>query len=158
MKFNKKVVDLTNKIKDETNYLRAAAPKVLKAYTKKLIGDTPDNDEQEFRKGQCESCPLFTGTNCDRNTVANHNGDVLPYLQAIKAGIVTKDEYSNIRTVIIANQTYYRGCGCSLVGSTAKWKFDFDEAELAKLDGTGPCPMSKWSIENFNKYKNELTK
>lgn len=158
MKFKKKIVEVSKKVKDEANYYRAAAPKVLKAYAKKLIGDIPENDVQEFRKTKCESCPLFSGTNCNRNLVANHDGDIIPYQDAIKVGITTKDEYSNVRTVIINDLTYYRGCGCSLVGSNAKWKFDFEDKELSLKDGTAPCPMGKWSTENFKKHKNESTK
>jgi hypothetical protein len=155
MKFKKRIIEVGNKIKDETNFYRAAAPKVLKAYTKKLIGDKPENKVQEFRKEQCESCLLFTGSNCSKEMVASHSGDKLPYSQAIKAGIVTKDSYDNIRTVTIDNKTYYRGCGCPLTGSTAKWKFDFDDKELSLKDGTAPCPMGKWSVDNFNKWKNK---
>lgn len=158
MKFNKRIIDLSNKIKDEANYYRAAAPKVAKAVGKRLIGEKADNELQQFRKEQCESCPLFTGSNCNKNMVASYKGDTLPLLVAQKAGLVSKDSFGNTRTITIDNETYYRGCGCSLTGVTAKWKFDFEEEELNMKDGTAPCPMGKWSTENFNKWKNESTK
>lgn len=141
------------KIKNEVNFYKDAVPKFVEAVGKKIIGDVPENEIQQFRKEQCENCVLFTGSSCNKSKLASHSGKTIDIELAEQSGVVTKDSNKNIRTVTIRNETYYRGCGCSLTGSTAKWKFSFSEEDLAKKDGTAPCPMGKWSKENYGNWK-----
>lgn len=148
-------------LKDKINYYKAALPKVTKAVTKRLIGDKADNETQEFRKAQCESCPLFSGTHCNKNLLASFDDDTVSMetVEMKQAGfIITYDSYNVLRTAIRDGKIYYRGCGCSQTGKDAKWKFSFDEKDLNKKDGTAPCPMGKWSTENFKQWKNESIK
>lgn len=149
------------KIKDTLNYYKAAIPQVAKAVSKKLIGDVADTEVRQFRKFQCESCLLFDGDTCNKNRLASHEGNsvALSIAENKQAGyILTKDGYDNIRTAVRNGEVFYRGCGCPQTGSHAKWKFSFSEEDLNKKDGTSPCPMGKWSTDNFKKWKNEFTK
>ena len=151
-------------LKDDIRFYKAALPKVVKAYSKRAIGDIADNDEQQFRKSQCEACVLFNGSNCDKTLFGREEGDHQEYyaLEEVEKAthfIKIKDSYKVLRIVQTADgKKYYRGCGCPQTGKAAKWKNSFTEKELSRLDGTGPCPMGKWSKSNYNNWKNGSTK
>lgn len=148
---------MLEKLKKEFNFVKDAIPKVTKAYAKRLIGDTPSSSVQNFRKSQCESCALFNGSNCDKTILVNENSS--GYEQVYLAHIEKSSSYSLIqingiiRKAIAPNgKIFHRGCGCPLVGSSAKWKLSFEDKELENKDGSGPCPMGKWNKENYNKW------
>lgn len=151
--------ELLKKLYEESKFIAAAIPKVAAAYTKKLIGDVASSEEEEFRKSQCESCPLFDSKTCNRNLMlweSENSYELIPLKKVeskFSGFIITKDSYGNIRTATREGKTFIRGCGCEQTGESAKWKFSFDEESLNLKDGTGPCPMGKWSIENFEKWK-----
>lgn len=142
-------------------------PNVLKAYKDTYIeGNKPENDEREFRQSKCISCPLFNGSNCNKNLFhSNDNGidriikssvvdEFLENENNSKIAVLTYDHAKRPRKIKIGGITYYRGCGCPLTGDFAKWKLYFSKESLAKTDGLGPCPMGKWDYKNT---KNEPT-
>jgi hypothetical protein len=151
---------MLKKLKDSFNFTAAAIPKVAVAYYKKAIGDVATNDEQQFRKEQCESCPLFNGQDCDKNKMLWEQGtdyELLSMTIIEKGGfILQKDSYGNVRKAFKNDRIYTRGCGCSQTGTGAKWKFSFTDTDLEKTDGTAPCPMNKWTKDKFQQW--ELTK
>jgi hypothetical protein len=153
--------DLLKKLYEEGKFMAAAIPKVVAAYGKKLIGEVASSDEEEFRKSQCENCPLFDGKTCSRESMLWESEDKINFelipvskVEARFSGFtLSKDSYGNTRVAFRDSKKYIRGCGCDQTGESAKWKFSFDEESLNLQDGTAPCPMGKWSIENFNNWK-----
>lgn len=154
---------LVKKIKDEVKYVADAIPKIASAYSRKIIGDIPEDDVQEFRKSLCEVCPLFNGSACNRDKLVYQNGEEVDelefkYVEKNQHLFVVFKVSGIIRAVEAGDKKYYRGCGCPQTGKAAKWKLQFDEKDLAKTDGSGPCPMGKWSIDRFEKWKQENEK
>lgn len=148
-------------LKDNIKFYTAAVPKVLKAYSRKAIGEVATTEEQKFRKAQCESCVLFNGSNCNKNIVGREEGNRNEYYELKEVEnnpnfIQIKDKSGILRIVQTGDgKRYYRGCGCPLTGAAAKWKLSFSSRDLSKIDGTGPCPMGKWSEYKFKEWKNE---
>lgn len=149
-------------MKETIKFIRDAAPKIAKAYGRKIIGDVASSDIQEFRKSQCESCGLFNGTTCDKTILVNENNEAeylkLNEVEQSSNYLIVKDKIGILRKAIDSDgNIYHRGCGCPQTGRAAKWKLSFDDNELALEDGTGPCPMGKWSKQKFNNWKNAST-
>ena len=148
-----------DKLKDSVSFVINGAPNLLKAYAKKIIGDSADTDLQQFRKEACENCRLFTGSNCNKRDVAT-NSDESKYPQAmsldesIAIGFSSSKVHGTIRTVVSPDgDVYFRGCGCPQTGEFAKWKSSFSDSDLELKDGTAACPMGKWTTGMFNKWK-----
>lgn len=148
-------------LKEKLTRYTVAIPKVATAYIRYAIGDKANDEQQEFRKSQCESCILLTykdGTHrCNPNMLAPvdfKNQDDLVSLETVKkAGFTTIKPQGVLTAAIIDNKTYRRGCGCPLSGDGAKWKFSFDEQDLQRQDGTAPCPLNRWTNQEYEKWK-----
>ena len=151
--------NVLKKLYEESKFITAAIPKVAAAYAKKIIGDVASSEEEEFRKSQCESCPLFDGSTCSRNMLLWENEkeyELIPLSKVegkFSGFLLIRDSFKNIRIASRDGKKYIRGCGCSQTGDSAKWKFSFSEEELNLKDGTAPCPMGKWSTDKFKSWQ-----
>lgn len=140
-------------LKDKLNYIKDAAPKVVKAHANTIINGAVPLKESEFRESQCKSCALFTGTHCDKHSlITSDNKSKLTLKEVEDNAAYTKVTKNNVlRKAVASNgKVYHRGCGCPLTGSKGKWKLAFSKEELKIKDGSGPCPMGKWSLTKLN--------
>lgn len=119
-----------------------AVDDVAKAYVNTAFNKVSE-EEINYRKSKCESCVLFDGRTCNNNHLGSLDNKIIT-LDEAKRMMHTKVN-GVIKTAIDSeNRIYYRGCGCTMAGDSAKYKFYFSKEDLSKRDGTGPCPMGKW--------------
>lgn len=141
----------------ESKFLLKGALSLASAKFNTLVNGKPDPEVVEFRVSQCKKCPLLNNRICDPNVFKSESGDTISLKDADRYINVT-DSFGIIRLVIDNGQVYYRGCGCPILnqdGTPNKPNYYFDEKELEKKDGTGPCPMGKWSKKLFEQYIKE---
>lgn len=131
----------------------AGAKSLALAKFNTMINGKPDDEVIEFRVSQCKSCPLFKDNVCDPNRLVAKSGLEISLSEGERLPHI-KDSFGILRAAVKDNEVYYRGCGCPIIsnGKPNKPSYYFDENELEKRDGTGPCPMGKWSKEEFVKY------
>jgi hypothetical protein len=138
----------------ENKFLVKGALNLVSTKFNTLINGRPDPDVVSFRVSQCKSCPLLNDRVCDPNVLKSEDGDTIDIINADKYINVT-DSFGVIRLVIDNNKVYYRGCGCPILnadGTPNKPNHYFEESELEKKDGTGPCPMGRWNKTLFEQY------
>ena len=144
----------------ENKFIVKGALNLVSTKFNTLVNGRPDPDVVEFRVSQCKACPLLNNRICNPDVLKSESGDTINLIDADRYINVT-DSFGVVRLVINNDQVYYRGCGCPILnedGTPNKPNHYFDEKELEKRDGTGPCPMGRWNktlFEQYLKKKNE---
>jgi len=152
---------MSSEIKNSINYYIQGLKGLAKAKISEITEGVVSEEIQEFRKSQCLSCPLFNSADntCNRNLLSDGE-------QIISIDRVYNGEFEPIKVNGVIRQTtvngkiFTVGCGCKLWDNKPqKIKYHFTEEELNKKDGTAPCPLNKWTKDEYNKYiKNISTK
>ena len=135
------------------NFYLAGAKNLALAKFNTAVNGKPDEEVINFRLSQCQGCPLFKNNVCDSDRLVSKSGQEIPLSEGERLPHI-KDSFGVLRASVKNDEVYYRGCGCPIIsnGKPNKPAHQFDEKELEKRDGTGPCPMGRWSKEEFVKY------
>lgn len=157
-------------LKDTVGFYFDAAPKYLRFKKDQFQHKSASLSETDFRKAQCIGCVLLKkevvdGKNvfrCNSNKFASRLNKTTELVDKKEVDtnpnkFVTYTKYGNIKKIkeIDTGKEFIRGCGCRLFTDTDPIKIsaNFKDSELAKVDGTGPCPLGRWSKEEFLEYK-----
>lgn len=141
-------------MKNNIMFYLAGAKNLALAKFNTMINGRPDEEVIEFRVNQCKNCPLLRNNICDPTVLVNRKGtDEIPIKDAENYPHI-KDNFGEVRALVKNDEVYYRGCGCPIItdGKPDKPSYFFNEDSLERKDGLGPCPMGKWSKEEFVKY------
>lgn len=132
------------------NFYLAGAKNLALAKFNTVINGRPDEEVIKFRLSQCQSCPLLKNNVCDPDRLVSRSGKEISLSEGESLPHI-RDSFGVLRASVKDDEVYYRGCGCPIIsnGKPNKPAHQFDEKELEKRDGTGPCPMGKWSKEEF---------
>lgn len=150
----KRLVEQVKRLKSKFNFYKGAVAPIVKAVSDTISKGKPDKEVMEFRKKRCSECPLFNGTHCNSNKMATHGGYMIDTKDVEDSNSYVKiyDKNNVLRVAVSGSCRYVRGCGCRVAGDGAKWSFNFSPEDLAKRDGTAPCPLNRWSEVEFQKY------
>lgn len=135
------------------SFYLAGAKNLALAKFNTVVNGKPDDEVIQFRLAQCQGCPLFRNNTCDSDRLVSRSGQEIPLSEGERLPHI-KDSFGVLRASVKNDEVFYRGCGCPIIsgGKPNKPAHHFDEKELEKRDGTGPCPMGKWSKDEFVKY------
>ncbi len=147
---------LKSELKDTVNYYVQGAINLIEAKYSEIKDGEVSIEVQEFRKNQCLTCPLFNKINNTCNNQYLSDGKSLVSIDRIHSGELPKIEVNGvIRQTIVNNVVFTRGCGCTLWNNEPqKIKYHFREELLELKDGTAPCPLNRWTKEQFYARKN----
>lgn len=145
---------MLDKVRDDVNYYKEGALKLLQAKFSEVVLGMVSQEVQNFRKQQCLNCPLFNKFNntCNRDFLTD--GKTLIPMERVYSNELPKIEVDGIiRQTVVDGVVFTRGCGCTLWNSEPqKIKYYFPDNELERKDGAAPCPLNKWTKEEYLKF------